>query len=49
MRKSILVLATAFTLTAFFTSCRDTKKANDDMEQGNDGPEEIKEQIMMRH
>lgn len=36
MRKSILVLATAFTLTAFFTSCRDTKKESDDMEMSDD-------------
>ncbi len=36
MRKSILVLATAFTLTAFFTSCRDTKKESDNMEMSDD-------------
>tara|TARA_R100000935_G_scaffold42738_1_gene64729 strand:- start:1319 stop:1567 length:249 start_codon:yes stop_codon:yes gene_type:complete len=36
MKKSILILATAFTLSAFFTSCRDTAKESEDTEMSDD-------------
>jgi len=36
MKKSILVLATAFSLSAVFTSCRDTNKEGDKMEVSDD-------------
>lgn len=36
MKKSILILATAFTLSAFFTSCRETTTRTDDVEVTDD-------------
>jgi gas vesicle protein len=36
MKKSILVLATVFMFTAFFTSCRDENKEKHEMEMSDD-------------
>jgi gas vesicle protein len=36
MKKSILVLATAFIFTAFFTSCREENKEKHEMEMSDD-------------
>lgn len=36
MKKSILILATAFTFSAFFTSCRETSNRTDDVEVTDD-------------
>lgn len=36
MKKSILILATAFTVSAFFTSCRETNQERNDIEVTDD-------------
>lgn len=36
MKKSILILAAAFTFSAFFTSCRETNQRVDDVEVNDD-------------
>ncbi len=36
MRKSILILATAFTFSAFFTSCRETTEEKNEIEVNDD-------------
>jgi len=47
MKKSILILATAFTFSAFFTSCRETTEekneieVNDDMDDLNDDLDDV--------
>lgn len=36
MKKSILILAAAFTFSSFFTSCRETTQRTDDVEVTDD-------------
>lgn len=43
MKKSILILAAAFTFSSFFTSCRETTERTDDVEVTDDLGDDIED------